>query len=118
MKRTQGPWIVVKEDVTQMSDGIIVGSLNGYEVRPLGQQPLGEELLDLALIQQAPELLEQLETLVKKVQNHMVHGTSLDTQDLFLAKRVIYQARKPIDLDSNAEAYQKQWDERLHFSEE
>lgn len=58
MKHTQGPWYVAKEGETMESDGVVVESPNGYEVRPDGYQRLGDEMADLTLIAAAPDLLD------------------------------------------------------------
>lgn len=59
-QHTPGPWFVAKADEPMESDGLIVESPNGYEIRPDGHQRLGDELADLSLIAAAPDLLEAL----------------------------------------------------------
>lgn len=57
-KHTPGPWFVAKETDLQESDGNVVVSPNGWEIRPDGYQKLGDEMADLRLIAAAPDLLE------------------------------------------------------------
>lgn len=61
-QHTPGPWFVAKADEPMESDGLIVESPNGYEIRPDGHQRLGDELADLSLIAAAPDLLEALQS--------------------------------------------------------
>lgn len=59
-KYTTGPWFVAKDTDLQESDGNIVESPNGYEIRPEPGIKLGDEESDLRLIASAPDLLEAL----------------------------------------------------------
>ena len=59
-KHTPGPWFVAKESDAQESDGNVVISPNGYEIRPVPGVRLGDEMADLQLTAAAPELLEAL----------------------------------------------------------
>lgn len=54
---TPGPWMVAHESEPQRSDGVILESPNGFEIRPDGDQKLGEEAADLRLAAAAPDLL-------------------------------------------------------------
>lgn len=56
-KHTPGPWMVAHESELQRSDGVIFESPNGFEIRPDGDQKLGDEAADLRLAAAAPELL-------------------------------------------------------------
>lgn len=66
-QHTPGPWFVAKETDLQESDGNVVVSPNGWEIRPDGYQKLGDEMADLRLIAAAPDLLEALQSMV----NHL-----------------------------------------------
>lgn len=61
-QHTPGPWFVAKETDLQESDGNVVVSPNGWEIRPDGYQKLGDEMADLRLIAAAPDLLDALYT--------------------------------------------------------
>ena len=69
MQHTPGPWFVAKADEPMESDGLIVESPNGYEIRPDGHQRLGDELADLSLIAAAPDLLEALTLLIAGIES-------------------------------------------------
>lgn len=64
---TKAPWIVTREDTEwhEGMDGVIAQSCNGHDIRPAGDQKLGNEDDDLRLMASAPELLAQLEFAVK-----------------------------------------------------
>lgn len=68
-QHTPGPWFVAKADEPMESDGLIVESPNGYEIRPDGHQRLGDELADLSLIAAAPDLLEALTLLIAGIES-------------------------------------------------
>lgn len=64
-KRTPGPWFVAKEADAQASDGNVVISPNGYEIRPVPGVRLGDEMADLQLTAAAPELLAALQVMLR-----------------------------------------------------
>lgn len=68
-KHTPGPWFVAKDTDIQESDGNIVESPNGYEIRPERGIRLGNEACDLRLIAAAPELLDALFTALPFVED-------------------------------------------------
>lgn len=64
-KHTPGPWFVAKEADVQASDGNVVISPNGYEIRPVPGVRLGDEMADLQLTAAAPELLQALQFAIR-----------------------------------------------------
>ena len=64
-KHTPGPWFIAKESDVQASDGNVVISPNGYEIRPVPGVRLGDELADLQLTAAAPELLDALQFAIR-----------------------------------------------------
>ena len=64
-KHTPGPWFVAKEADVQASDGNVVISPNGYEIRPVPGVCLGDEMADLQLTAAAPELLQALQFAIR-----------------------------------------------------
>ena len=64
-QHTPGPWFVAKEADVQASDGNVLISPNGYEIRPVPGVRLGDEMADLQLTAAAPELLEALQFAIR-----------------------------------------------------
>jgi len=64
-KHTPGPWFIAKESDVQASDGNVVISPNGYEIRPVPGVRLGDEMADLQLTAAAPELLKELQFAIR-----------------------------------------------------
>jgi hypothetical protein len=64
---TKGPWVIanIQDEWHEGMDGVIAQSCNELEIRPAGDQKLGDEIADLRLMAYAPELLAQLEFAVK-----------------------------------------------------
>jgi hypothetical protein len=60
--------MVVADTEPLNSDGIVVESPNGWEIRPDGDQKLGDEAADLRLIASAPKLLAALTALLAQVE--------------------------------------------------
>lgn len=104
---TPGPWIAVHSDVLQRSEGIVIETPNGYEVRPLGPQALGDEFHDLALIENAPQLLSCLQELVDIIKGHLEDGDKLDSFTLQPAIQAIANATCPINPQLNNMVYQE-----------
>ena len=88
-KHTPGPWFVAKESDVQASDGNVVISPNGYEIRPVPGVRLGDEMADLQLTAAAPELLAALQVMLRDYT--AVH----DIGDVEM-QPAIYQARAAI----------------------
>ena len=87
---TPSPWGVYFSDEELYEDGTIALSPNGFEIRPSGNQKLGNEQADLKLMAQSPDLLHAL----KRIVNLFDNNQSSDSMELAIkcAREVIKAA--------------------------
>jgi len=67
---TPSPWGIYFTDDELREDGIMVSSPNGFDIRPSGNQKLGDEQADLKLMAQSPDLLQALKRIIKLFDNN------------------------------------------------